>query len=164
MFYNQEISATIRAKNPDAKITEISKIVGEQWSKLNDNEKTKWTNLSQKDKVRHDKELSQLHAKGYFVNSDGVKSTEIVQKKFKYPDGTVMPKRTSQAYQIYVKENKDKIIEKNKCTNDEAKQICDQVWNKLTEKQKTKYVNLHEKDVKRYEKQIIQVQTKGYFE
>ena len=58
MFYNQEISATIRAKNPDAKITEISKIVGEQWSKLNDNEKTKWTNLSLKDKVRHDKELS----------------------------------------------------------------------------------------------------------
>ena len=86
-----------------------------------------------------------------------------MQKKFKYPDGTVMPKRASQAYQIYVKENKDKIIEKNKCTNEEAKQICDQVWNKLTEKQKTKYDNLHEKDVKRYEKQIIQVQTKGYF-
>jgi hypothetical protein len=63
--------------------------------------------------------------KGYFTNSDGVKSTEIAQKKFKYPEGTVMPKRPSHAYQIYVKENKMKIIEKNKCTSDEAKLICD---------------------------------------
>lgn len=45
----------------------------------------------------------------------------MVQKKFKYPEGTVMPKRPAQAYQIYVKDNKDKIIEKNKCTFEEAK-------------------------------------------
>jgi hypothetical protein len=45
----------------------------------------------------------------------------MVQKKFKYPEGTVMPKRAAHAYQIYVKDNKEKIIEKNKCSYEEAK-------------------------------------------
>jgi hypothetical protein len=128
MFYNVEIYQAIKAKNPDAKITEISKMIGEQWSQLKENEKIKWVNLANKDKIRHEKELSQLQTKGYFTNSDGVKSTDIMQKKFKYPEGTVMPKRPAAAYQIYVKDNRDKIIEKNKCSGEEAKQICDQVW------------------------------------
>jgi hypothetical protein len=55
------------------------------------------------------------------VNSNGIKSTDIVQKKFKYPEGTVMPKRPAQAYQIYVRENKEKIVEKNNCSKEEAK-------------------------------------------
>lgn len=81
-----------------------------------------------KDQARYDKELNQLQTKGYFVNSQGVKSTDIVQKKFKYPEGTVMPKKPVHAYQWYVRENKQKIIEKNNCSQEEAKQICDQVW------------------------------------
>lgn len=115
------MQASIRAKNPEAKISEISKQIGEQWNQLEDSEKTKWVNLSIKDKARHDKELNQLQTKGFFVNSDGVKSTDIVQKKFKYPEGTVMPKRPSAAYQLYVKDNREKIIEKNKCSAEEAR-------------------------------------------
>jgi hypothetical protein len=60
MFYNQELYQSIKAKNSDLKITEISKLIGEKWSQLKENEKTKWTNLSIKDKARHEKELNQL--------------------------------------------------------------------------------------------------------
>jgi hypothetical protein len=58
MCYNQEIQKTIWAKNPEAKLTEVAKMIGEQWSQLKDNEKTKWVNLANKDKIRHEKELN----------------------------------------------------------------------------------------------------------
>jgi len=58
MFYNQELMTTMRAKNPEAKMTEISKQVGEQWGQLAENEKTKWVQLALKDKARQEKELN----------------------------------------------------------------------------------------------------------
>lgn len=58
MFYMIEIQATIRAKNPDAKIAEVSKQISEQWNNLKDSEKNKWNNLNIKDKTRREKELN----------------------------------------------------------------------------------------------------------
>ena len=49
-----------------------------------------------KDRERYEKELKQLNELGYFVNGDGVKSTDLDKKgKVKeFPEGTVMPKKT----------------------------------------------------------------------
>lgn len=58
MFYMIEIQAAIRAKNPDAKIAEVSKQISEQWNNLKDSEKSKWDNLNTKDKVRREKEVN----------------------------------------------------------------------------------------------------------
>jgi hypothetical protein len=53
--------------------------ISELWKTLSDAEKTKYFKLSADDKLRYQNEMQQLLTQGYFVNEDGIKSTD--QKK-----------------------------------------------------------------------------------
>jgi len=83
----------------------VTKKAAEQWKNLSDSQRKKYDDLNKQDIKRHEKELKQLETKGYFVNKDGVKSTDMLKPKFKYPEGTVMPKLAVTAYKFYVMEN-----------------------------------------------------------
>jgi len=61
-----------------------------------------------------------------------------------------MPEKAQQAYGIYCRENIEKIMNKQNLTREEAQSVCSQVWEKLNDKQKLKYENIHLEDVKRY--------------
>ena len=69
------------------------KQAGEMWNTLSEADKKEWIDMGEKDKVRHEKELKMLEQKGYFVNSDGVKSTDLpVDPKKKWGKDVLMPK------------------------------------------------------------------------
>ena len=69
------------------------KQAGEMWNTLSEADKKEWIDMGEKDKVRHEKELQMLEQKGYFVNSDGVKSTDLpVDPKKKWGKDVLMPK------------------------------------------------------------------------
>ena len=155
MYYVIEASKEIKAKNPEIKVTEITKQAGAQWNQLTEDQKKKYNDLNKKDIKRHEMELKELETKGYFINADGVKSTDMVKPKFKYPEGTIMPKPAVTAYKFYIQENCQKIQEKQNISQSEALTICQKVWEKLTSKQTKKFQDLHEQDVIRREKQII---------
>lgn len=53
--------------------------ISQLWKTLSDAEKTKYFKLSTDDKLRYQNEMQQLLTQGYFVNEDGIKSTD--QKK-----------------------------------------------------------------------------------
>ena len=55
--------------------------IAKEWKELKD--KTKYEKLAEEDKKRYQKEMDQLMTQGYFVNQDGVKSTDIAPKKQK---------------------------------------------------------------------------------
>lgn len=61
-------------------ITEASKKIGEEWKLLTDAGKAKYVKMADQDKLRFEKEMNELNSKGYFVNSDGIKSTDILPK------------------------------------------------------------------------------------
>lgn len=61
--------------------TEVSKKVGENWSKMTMKEKVKYNEMADEDKVRHQKQMEELMSKGFFVNEEGVKSTDLKVKK-----------------------------------------------------------------------------------
>merc|ERR1711916_376216 len=55
MLFCQEKREEVKSKNKDAKATEISKILGEMWSKVSDSEK-KNQDMQEKAKARYEKE------------------------------------------------------------------------------------------------------------
>lgn len=92
--------------------------------------------MSKKDQLRFDKETKQLKEKGYFINSDGVKSTDLKVKpkkgKMVAKTGPVMPKRVLSPYLCFSKE-----FYANKKTKDgkSAPEVMKEIaasWGKMT--------------------------------
>lgn len=47
---------------------------------MTDKQKEPFVKLQEKDKIRHSKETNQFKELGYFINSDGIKSTFLNKK------------------------------------------------------------------------------------
>ena len=69
MFYLCDIRAEVTKKNPDAKNTEIVKLMAAKWNVCTDAQKVKYQKLAAADVLRHAKEMAQYEKKGWFVNA-----------------------------------------------------------------------------------------------
>ena len=67
------------------KMTEISKVNGQNWGAMSEAEKKPFNAIQALDQKRYDAQFAELGKKGYFTLEDGTKSCDQVQKKFKYP-------------------------------------------------------------------------------
>jgi len=61
-FFLKENREKVKAKNPAAKMAELSKILGEEWGKISDSEKQKYKDLASKDKERYEREKASAPA------------------------------------------------------------------------------------------------------
>lgn len=52
-YYAQENRKKVKEENPEMKVTEISKKLGEMWRELSDEDKRKFLDLAEKDKARY---------------------------------------------------------------------------------------------------------------
>ena len=76
-----------------------------------DKEKQKFIDLAIRDKERYEREMKQFEEEGFFVNEDGVKSTDLMPELKDFPADTVMPKKFCNAVAFFTKENFKKIQE-----------------------------------------------------
>lgn len=81
LFYSNSIQKSLREKNPSLGITEISKLAGQKWNKLSEKQKSPFYLQSEQDNQRYQNEMNELMTKGFFVNQEGTKSTDLVNKK-----------------------------------------------------------------------------------
>ena len=72
------------------------------WKTMTDAKKKKYEALHQKDIQRYQNQWNQLETKGFFVDQNGVKSTDMVARRFKYPEGTKFPPQTKSAFRFYL--------------------------------------------------------------
>ena len=70
----------MKEKNPDLKMTDISKLSGEKWQQLSDDDKAPYMKIVKKDTIRYQNEIQELLKNGFFINSDGVKSSDLKVK------------------------------------------------------------------------------------
>jgi hypothetical protein len=56
MFYRQENIERIKAENPDAKMTEQTVILGEEWRALTEDQKSEYQTMAEEDKTRYEAE------------------------------------------------------------------------------------------------------------
>jgi len=75
MYFIAENREKVVKANPGIKMTDIAKKSGEDWGKLTEVQKKKYEKMFEKDKVRQEKEMKEFNEKGFFHNSDGIKST-----------------------------------------------------------------------------------------
>lgn len=54
----QENRESIKKANPNASVTEISKLAGVEWGKLSASDKKKYEDAAAKDKARYEKEMA----------------------------------------------------------------------------------------------------------
>ena len=57
IFFSMAARPTISQANPDMKLTEVSKVLGEQWKCLDDKQKAKYSKMAEEDKIRYKEEL-----------------------------------------------------------------------------------------------------------
>jgi len=103
LFFTKDNRIKVREKKGKLSNKEFADINSVDWKNLSAEDRKPYDEMVMKDKERYEKELKQLGELGYFINSDGIKSTELDRKgKVKeFPEGTVMPKKTRSAYMYY---------------------------------------------------------------
>eukprot|EP00095_Tigriopus_kingsejongensis_P002356 snap_masked-scaffold1523_size37540-processed-gene-0.10 protein:Tk02356 transcript:snap_masked-scaffold1523_size37540-processed-gene-0.10-mRNA-1 annotation:"tox high mobility group box family member 4" len=62
-FFFKEIQGSVKAKNPNIKFGEVSKIVAHMWENLGDEEKVVYKNRNEEDKARFEVEMAEYRAK-----------------------------------------------------------------------------------------------------
>ena len=63
LIYSMDVRPTVIKQNPNASLTETSKIIANQWHKLSTSDREKYTKLAQKDRERYNTELAAAKAK-----------------------------------------------------------------------------------------------------
>jgi hypothetical protein len=79
LYFTGENVNKIKEKN-GCKHTEAMALCGKEWKTFTDKETQPYEAKNQKDIIRHDKEMAHLVEHGFFINGDGVKSTDIEKK------------------------------------------------------------------------------------
>lgn len=125
--------------------------------------------MSDVDRIRYENEMTMLKTKGYFTDKDGIKSNDFNKRVPKFKEHVNLPKKARTSYLYYVKAQFSVIQEQLKKKNPETKMLevtavlSDQWNNKLSDKEKKVYDLLASKDHKRYEAQIKELLSRGYF-
>ena len=112
--------------------------------------------------------MKQFNELGYFVNKDGIKSTFLDKRgqKIEFETDTVKPKKVTTPYMFYFveqhkKRKADNVDDGLKIT--QFTKVISEKWKTMTEEEKKKYTDMHNKDVERHENQYKELREKGFF-
>jgi len=92
MFFANDKRNEVRAANPDLKITEVGKKLGEMWKSLIDSDKKKYEEQAAQDKERYSKAME-----GYTPPSDDSESEDDRKKKRRKTKPKRDPKKTKES-------------------------------------------------------------------
>lgn len=135
--------------------TQVSKL----WTALTDADRKPFTDKTEADKERYNRELGDLNSKGYFLLPDGRKSSDVRVPR----EGEPMPKTTLSAYMYYNKDQVPKLRNGTTMTMIEAMKKVSVNWAALSEEGLKPYNALSAADRQRYEKQTDEFNSNGYF-
>lgn len=156
-------------KNSDIKQKEVFTAAAANWKNLDAKRKEEYEKISAKDKQRYEQELNQIHEHGFFM-VDGVKSCDIlvndkgkrIKEKFPGYKG-VEPKRPTTAYFFFSVPKSQELREKDKMKLTESTKAASELWKKMSEIEKEPFVKQAEEDQERYNRQVAEIASQGYF-
>ena len=162
IFFNQKRAHD--AEHPYS-ITNLAQESGKLWQTMTEDEKKPYYEMQEADRRRFNKEMQEFEEKGFFVNSEGVKSTDLALSKPKFKDNVVMPKKVLTPYTNFVK-SQFKTMQAAYPTLsfiEVSKQLSIR-WNEqMSEKDKKPYYDLADLDARRYDREYHELITQGYF-
>jgi hypothetical protein len=106
--FTQEMREKVKADNPEASTTDLTKIMSPMWKALSDSERQKYEDMASKDKERYEKEMVDYKPSDSDSDSDADKPPKVSKAKPKKNKDPSAPKKmTLRAY--VMKEFKQKI-------------------------------------------------------
>jgi len=128
----------VRADNPDAKITEITKIMGEKWKNLKPSEKKVHEDAAKEEKATWERLMAAYkHTSNYKDHQEKLHQYNVFLTKKPFKKDPNAPKRAMTSYMLFVNEERPKIVEANpdaKVT--EILKLVGAAWSKLTDAEK----------------------------
>ena len=169
MFFVRSIFEKRDGSESPAKVTTITTQASEKWKAMSDEEKHPFKMLAEADQKRHQREMQEFEKNGYFVNQDGVKSTDasVLLVKPKFKDHVVTPKSAKTPYVIYFSAKmecfkKETPKDSKLVVTDLTRKIA-ATWKELSDTKKKPFVKLAEKDRERFDREFNQLISQGYF-
>ena len=77
MFFSNDSRAKLKEENPEASVTEISKILGALWSKMEEQQKEKYQKLAMEDRERYEEEMKAFRKGDYVLPSTNIEATSM---------------------------------------------------------------------------------------
>jgi structure-specific recognition protein 1 len=156
MIYAQEHRERIKNENPDAKVTEISKLIGEAYKNLGSDEKAALDKKVAADKERYVKEM-----KDYTPSAEFAVAAMETGKKKKAKKDPNAPKGAKGAYMFFSTENREKLKKENPDMSfgDLGKALGEQ-WKMISADEKAKYEEMAKNDKERHKKEMSEYTAK----
>jgi len=127
----------VELENPGIGFGEIGKILGKRWGELPADEKVKYVEEADKDKVRYEEEMQ---AYKLLIGKD-----------------PKAPKKPMQPYVLFCKEHREQIVANNPgITFGDIGKLLGKAWADCGEADKARYNELAEKDKGRYEEEMAE--------
>ena len=82
------------------------------WKSLKEEDKKPFIQLAEQDKKRNEKEKLDLKKLGYFIDSDGVKSTDLMLSNPKFKKHVVLPKNVKRPQIFFFQQHYETIKKK----------------------------------------------------
>jgi hypothetical protein len=86
VIYFTEFHLNLKAQKKEGEkydVVENTKKISEGWNTMTAVKKAKYEKLQQKDQERYNKQLDEIRKKGFYMTDDGIKSTDLPEKKKK---------------------------------------------------------------------------------
>ena len=151
---------------------EFVKAAGQKWNTLTEKQKQPYLKQAEKDQKRFEREQAQFEKNGCFLNADGVKSTELAMLKRNFKPNVTTPKKLKSPYQIFIKKSfAEKYQAKltaaaepsgTKLGQQVIKELAAE-WSTLSDKKKAAFKKIAESDQHRYDREMQQLLTQGFF-
>merc|ERR1712048_391553 len=141
LFMNEK-RESIKRDNPDAGVSEIGKIAGEMWNKLED--KSRWEQMQKEAKEKYDIEYAE-YLKTKPASEDDSADERPAKKKKKDPNA---PKKPMTAYFLFMNEKRESIKRDNPDAGvSDIGKIAAEMWSKIDDKSEweAKYEKAKEK-------------------
>lgn len=82
MYFSNAVRPDVKGENPDMKITEMSKVIGERWKALGAEDKAKYEQMAKSDKARYEDEMRAYKKK----NLEEGRQLEAAEEEEAYDD------------------------------------------------------------------------------
>jgi len=148
LFVKQNYSE-IKAKNPNLKLAEISKKMGEAWRSLDEQKKQSYIKQFQDQKSKYEEEKSRLNAAD-LQTVDADEKSRRLQNRLQKSVNQLPSKRPRSAYAHFLS-----TLDRGEADISEFMKGAAQRWTHLTEQEKNKFDELHQQEKQQYVKDLV---------
>jgi len=139
-----EARKEIASEHPDYSITEIAKVLGKKWKKVDEDEKGPFVEKADKLKAKYQSARARyIKSSEYAAHQEVLKEWKKKQARKPFPKDPNAPKRPMSSYMFYVNEQRPEVIEEFpnlKFTDIVC--LIGKRWNQLSSSDKEAYVDM----------------------